>query len=446
MPEPLPDALAQVRELLLGPGLVKAVASGRRRNAHPAHLRAELRPVLLKAGRRLQLVTTDGRHPITRNLDDEQAVPAVDALLAEPFGNWFVQTADQVWQLRVTKRGEAQVHRGEAEPAQAWPPAPPGPSSEPSPDAAADPSPDPAADGGRRVPQPAGHDRVKPRLLPDADPLFRALGAGADKRRQVEAFLRVLAPVADRAVEAAARAGRPLTVVDLGCGNAYLTFAAHRWLSRSHPDVRTVGVDARPEQIARNTRLAAELEQPGLSFVAGRIEDTEQAPGSVDLLLALHACDTATDDALALAVRWEVPVVLAAPCCHRDVQHRLTERWHGAGPPDPFGALARDGILRERFADVLTDTLRAALLRLLGHRVEVLEFVDSRHTPRNLMLRAIRTGAPADPRRLREFQDLAGFWGITPALAERLADLLADRLPERLPDPLTAVADRSTAG
>ena len=122
MPEPLPDALAQVRDLLLGPALVKAVASGRRRNAHPTHLRAELRPVQLKAGRRLQLVTTDGRHPITRNLDDAEAPAAVDALLAEPFGNWFVQTADQVWQLRVTKRGEAQVHRGAAEPSPAWPP------------------------------------------------------------------------------------------------------------------------------------------------------------------------------------------------------------------------------------------------------------------------------------------------------------------------------------
>jgi SAM-dependent methyltransferase len=256
----------------------------------------------------------------------------------------------------------------------------------------------------------------------------------------VEAFLRVLAPVADRAAEAADRAGRPLTVVDLGCGNAYLTFAAHRWLARTHPDVRTVGIDARPDQIERNRRLAVELEQPGLTFAAGRIEDAEQPAGGLDLVLALHACDTATDDALERAVRWEAPVVLAAPCCHRDVQRRLTERWHDGGPPPQFGALARDGILRERFADVLTDTLRAALLRLLGHRVEVVEFVDSRHTPRNLMLRAVRTGAAADPRRRHEYHDLAAFWGITPALAERLADRLA-ALPIEAAEP-----DRSRTG
>src|SRR5207344_3479704 len=109
---------------------------------------------------------------------------------------------------------------------------------------------------------------------------------------------------------------------------------------------------------------------------AGDDEDT-----SVDVVLALHACDTATDDALARAVRWAAPVVLAAPCCHHDLQRQLTAAALPA--PEPYGALVRHGILRERFADVLTDTVRAELLRLLGYRVEVLEFIGSQHTPRN---------------------------------------------------------------
>ena len=394
MPQPLQEALVGLRPLLLGSGLVRAVAAGRRRAAEPAYQRAEVRPVDLKAGRRLQVVTTVGDRPITANLAGPEAESAVDALLAEPFGNWRVETLDEVVQLRVTKRGEAQVHRS--------------PTSR------------------REIEPAAPHDRAPARLLDPGDPLFDALGASADKRRQVDAFLRLLAPSVERAVASARAADRPLHVVDLGCGNAYLTFAAHRWLSTSAPEVRTVGVERRPEPGERNARIAAGLGLSGLSFVTGTIAAADPGrlglAGGVDLVLALHACDTATDEALAAAVRWAGPVVLAAPCCHHDIQRQLSAAWRaGDGPPEPFGALARDGILRERFADVLTDTLRAALLRLLGYRVDVVEFVDSRHTPRNMMIRAIRTDARPDARRRAEYRDLAAAWRVRPALADLLA-------------------------
>ena len=114
-----------------------------------------------------------------------------------------------------------------------------------------------------------------------------------------------------------------------------------------------------------------------------------------DVVLALHACDTATDDALARAVTWDAPLVLAAPCCHHDVAAQLRR----APTPAPYTLLTRNGILRERFADTLTDAMRASVLRLLGYRVDVIDFVDSKHTPRNTLLRAVRTGAPARRRR-----------------------------------------------
>ena len=393
MPEDLATALAALRPLLLDTGaLVRAVAAGRRRGAEPAVTRAELRPVDLKAGRRLQVVTTDGRTPTTRNHAGAEAEQAVDALLAEPFGNWHVETADRVVQLRVTKKGEAQVH---------------------------------TARTSRRDVAPAAHDRVKERLLDPADPLFDALGADADKRRQVDAFLRLLAPALPRAVARAEQAGRPLHVVDLGCGNAYLTFAAHRWLS-AHPDVaplglRTVGVDVRQDMVDRNARLAAEVGLDGLEFVTGTIADAPEPFGGngSDVVLALHACDTATDEALARAVRWDAPVVLAAPCCHHDVQRQIAA---AEALPHPYTALTRHGILRERFADVLTDAVRADLLRLLGYRVDVVEFVDSRHTPRNALVRAERTGAAPDEARRAEYLDLVGAWHLRPALATMLAD------------------------
>jgi SAM-dependent methyltransferase len=405
VPEPLDQALAEVRELLLDASLVRAVAAGRRRNRQAAWRRAELRWVVIKAGRHLQVTTYDDTSAHTRNHPPgEPASEAVDALLGEPFGNWHVDTAVQTLQLRVTKRGDAQLHR--------------------SPRAAA---------AGPAAPLAAGpHDRPKQRLLDLADPLWAAVGiAGRDgavkpsrqaKLRQVEEFLRLLAPSIDDALAAGALPDptpqRPLRVVDLGCGNAYLTFAAYRFLdsARGLP-VRLVGVDVKAAARARNQRLAAELGwSEGLRFVEGTISAADVG-ADPDVVLALHACDTATDEALARAVRWRSALVIAAPCCHHDVQAQLGKA--PAAPP-PYGLLTGQGILRERFADVLTDALRATLLRLLGYRVDVVEFVGDEHTPRNVALRAVRTDAPPSPRLREEYAALTSAWGVVPALQRAL--------------------------
>ena len=376
MPEPLDAALAEVRGLLLDQDrLVRAVASGRRRGSVPSVARAALRPVTVKAGQRLQVVADDGSRPYTSNVAwGAEAARTVDALLAEPFGNWHVASTTGTLQLRVTKRGEAQVHRS----AQA---------------AVAD----------------LAHDRAATHLLDAGDPLYDVIGGGAAKRRQVDAFLRALAAtLGDERPER-------LRVADLGCGNAYLTFAAYRYLTGLGIDVRVTGVDVRTDQRERNTALAERLGcAERVRFVAGTIADADldEAP---EVVLALHACDTATDEALARAVRWRSDRVLAAPCCHHDIASQLR-----AGPPPPGArALLRDGILRERLADVLTDALRAALLRVNGYRVDVVEFTDSAHTPRNVLLRARRTGTAA-PDAAAEYAALTTSWGVAPTLARLL--------------------------
>jgi SAM-dependent methyltransferase len=382
VPEDLDGALAALRPLLLDRrSLVRAVASGRRRAEHPRWRRVDLRPVDLKAGRRLQVVATADGAPSTANhAYDGDAEMAVDELLAEPFGNWHVQTTTQTLQLRVTKKGRAQVSR--------------------------------TAEGGV---QRTEHDREREHLVDPGDPLFRALGAGAAKRRQVDAFLRVLRPAVE---EARLPADRPLRVVDLGCGNAYLSFAAYRLLSEDR-EVQLTGVDVKAQSRERNSRLAAELGWDGsVRFVEGAILDAPVDP-PVDVVLALHACDTATDDALAQALRWRAPVVLASPCCHHDLQRQLKE----AGPPPPYGLVSRHGILRERLGDVLTDALRAALVRMAGYRVEVVQFVASEHTPRDTMLRAVRAeDAAPDPAVRAEYEALVAQWGVTPYLQTLLTD------------------------
>ncbi len=374
-----------LRPLLLDPQrLVRAVAAGRQRGQQPSVARCELRPVdLKKKGRVLQVVTHDGRQATTRNTPYGAAAATVDGLLGEPFGSWHVETLDATVQLRVTKKGAAQVHRAPA---------------------------------SRPDPQLRVHDRAPDRLLAPDDPLFSVLGADADKRRQVDAFLRLLEPTLARLPD-----DRPVRVVDLGCGNAYLTFAAHRFLTGRLGEgrVRSVGVEIRPDLVRRNVELAAELDLDGLTFEAGGIGTARPFPDDEPphLVLALHACDTATDDALTRAVRWQAPVVLAAPCCHHDVQRQIGQ---GPGAPWPYAALTRQPILRERFADLLTDTLRAAVLRMMGYRVDVVEFVSSRHTPRNVMVRAVRTGSAPRDEVLAEYRALTADWGVHPALARRL--------------------------
>jgi SAM-dependent methyltransferase len=416
MPTPLQPALDELGVLLTDPDrLVRAVAAGRRRGTTPPWRRVELRPVALKAGPALQVVRYDERQAHTSNHAFGDAAGAeVATLLAEPFGNWHVETAEETVELRVTKKGEAQVHHG-----------PPPASVVPTP------LPD---EGSLRSNRPVkgafvdlAHDRQKQRLLDPSHPFLREVGitdrAGKVKPsrqakfRQVDDLLRQLVAVLPEPV-----ADRPLRVVDLGCGNAYLTLAAYAYLADvEQRDVRLVGVDVRADSRARNAALAAKLGwSDHVSFVAAPIDEVEldERP---DVVLALHACDTATDDALVRAVRWEVPVVLAAPCCHHDLQRRLRT----AEPPAGYELVTRHGLLRERFADVLTDALRASALRMLGYRVEVVEFVDSAHTPRNALLRAVRTGARAPAETIDEYCALTQSWGVTPYLGEALAPELA---------------------
>lgn len=387
MPEPLEDALSRVRELLLDPErLIRAVAGGRRRGTGPVLVKAELRPVQLKSGPRVQVVTSDGTRPSTRNvpMTGLALASAVDELIGVPFGNWRIETLDQVWQIRVTKRGEAMVHVTQQPNSQVGPTA-----------------------------QGQGHDRVAEHLLAPDDPLFDVIGGSSAKRRQVDAFLRALAATIDLDYS------EKLRVVDLGCGNAYLTFAAYRYLYGLGLDVTMTGIDVREDQRERNTAQAAKLGwSDRVRFVAGTIAQAEVE--GADLALALHACDTATDEALARAVGWQARWILAAPCCHHDVAAQL----RAAQTPTPYESLTRHGILRERFADVLTDALRAAQLRMQGYRVEVVEFIDSAHTPRNVLLRASYSGAAPTSVQRAEYANITSTWHVKPALEKLLAQLL----------------------
>ena len=271
---------------------------------------------------------------------------------------------------------------------------------------------------------PRRHDAVKPTALAaDAQSWLHALGvvnadgtvrpSMADKYRQIERYLEIFTHLARDcgwAVnqsatpdhQSATTAHRPLTIADMGCGKGYLTFGIWNLLRGT---ARIIGVETRAELVAAGNELARRSHADGLEFVAGTIESVELP--ALDALIALHACDTATDDAIRRGVAAGAKLIVVAPCCHRQVRPQL-------GRPEPLAAALRHGLLAERMAEWATDALRVLVLEWAGYRTKVIEFVASDHTPKNLMIAAIRERPPfADAAARVRIVEFKKFFGIT---------------------------------
>ncbi len=253
----------------------------------------------------------------------------------------------------------------------------------------------------------AGHNRVKAHLIPDGVPcrFLTAIGIMTPegrvrqsmyhKFRQINRFLELVDDIVPELPQ-----GRPLEVVDFGCGKSYLTFALHHLLAEIHRlQVRIVGVDRHRDVVQCCTRVAESLGLPGLEFRESAISDYEST-APVDLVVSLHACDTATDDALARAIAWNCTVILAAPCCQHELAHEIRN--------EPLEPMLRHGILRERFAALATDALRAKILEICGYRTQIIEFIDHEHTAKNLLIRGVRH-AESTARRGELLQEYAAY-------------------------------------
>ena len=387
----LEQAFAQAIGYFQSPETIgRIVLSGRRRNMQTATERIDIRPVDIKGALHFQVSTNDGKATTTKNYLPGD-LPISD-YLTSGYSNILIETLNESFSLQISKKDEPviSVKAGKCE-----------------------------AD--------LSHDRKKNRLLDPSDPFLIEVGISdtsgkvkaskMDKYMQVEEFLRLLTPTLTSAIEAGHLDSpvptKPLKIVDLGCGHAYLTFATHQYLQSIGMSIKVIGIDVRTSSRDRNIEIAKKLGiSETIEFLAEEISQTSLY--EADVAIALHACDTATDDAIAWALRSEAQLLMIAPCCHHDIQSQLSDS------PEPWSLITRYGIMRERLADLLTDALRMQILKMRGFRVEGIEFVGGEHTPRNLMIRAVKTGTPVDPIEVARYEEMVSLWKVKPALARLL--------------------------
>ena len=356
--------------------------------------RITVKPLTVKGQPRLGFVLRYRTRDITRHHAVEEGLAEIASALPEQFRNAHLQTTDETVQLEFGKKGKARLHRAKAQ----------------QPQAAAS----------------AEHDRAKQRWLELDRPFLAALGvtdrhgalvpAMSRKWKQINKFIEVFAHAftqAGLATEA------PVRVADFGSGKGYLTFAIHDYLRHGlGREASVTGVELRQDMVDLCNQAAAQLDHPGLTFEHGDVRTV--VPARIDVMIALHACDVATDYAIHTGIRSQAAIIMCSPCCHKELRPQMHS-------PEPLGPMLQFGLHMGQQAEMLTDGLRALYLEACGYETKVFEFVSLEHTSKNKMILAVKRSAPVDAApRLARIQALKAFYGVSEHCLERL--LQADGL------------------
>ena len=398
-----PKLKEEIRARVLGEGFMKLVQSVRRNGKQ---FKIALRPVEIGGERKFQAEMTDDGQVQVKNLSANAAAEGLEEIIAQKGArDLHLMTATGDLHMRVTKKGHVHVSR----------------SAEMS-----------------RVAVVRPHDRVKkvPLTEFESSALLRTIGLTDGEGRirasmrgkydQVNEFLKVVKETVGEAGENS----KSFVAVDCGCGKAYLTISLYFYLTHvlKYPEVRVIGVDRRADVIAAATKMAEQLDvSEHISFVEADLASfdlngKDGLPERADLVVSLHACDTATDEALAKGVEWKSRYILSAPCCQHELQKTIGSACQG--PTEAFAGLLRQNILRERLCDILTDSFRAQILRILGFKTQVIEFVSSEATARNILLKCEYGVKPGQPGPVGEYLNLRDFWHVTPWLETRMRTML----------------------
>ena len=388
----------EIRARVMGDGFMKLVQSVRRNGKS---FRISLRPVLIGGETRYQAEMNDEGQVRVKNFDAAGAADGLEEIIAQKGArDLHLMTASGDLHVRVTRKGHVHVSRSaEME----------------------------------RVAKVQPHDRVKklPLTTFDSSALLRVIGLSDGEGRvrasmrgkydQVNEFLKVVEDVVGG--ERGTGNGEEFTVVDCGCGKAYLTLALYFFLTQvmKFPAVRVIGVDRREDVVAAARKMSQQLDVADkVTFAAADLStfDIQQVTPNprVDMVISLHACDTATDEALARGVEWGSRYIVSAQCCQHELQKTIGPQSDAA-----FAGVLRHGILRERLCDILTDSFRAMILRILGYRTQVVEFVSPDATARNILLRAETGARSGQAGAVSDYLNLRDYWHVTPWLETRLA-------------------------
>jgi len=414
MPAPARDRFLDLLRTAVREEALTKLTLGKPRGSDPTLKNLFVRPVVLKAGPHLTFVWRHAMRDVTKNFPPDTALAQLESLIGADFLDAHLFTAAQTAQLECQPDSTARLKVSKVS-AASLPPA-------------------------------QSHDHAKTHLIPATAPWLHALGVTNDRGRpregmagkfsQIQKFAELLShlldeafprrsalpptrffPVAERLpvppsegteqpVEGNALG--PLQIVDMGAGKGYLTFAIAALLGER---ATIHGVEARPELVALCNQIARANHLSNLTFSAGQIDSFEivnrksQIVNPLDVLIALHACDTATDDALAKGIAAGARLLVVAPCCQKELRHQLT------APPVLADAL-RHGIFQERAAEFATDALRAMLLEWAGYQTKVFEFISTEHTAKNLMIAAIKSPEAHDEAAAARIREFATFYGI----------------------------------
>lgn len=391
------DPLAQFLRLLadsLEAGSLAKLVLAKHVGAEQSLQRIIAKPLLIKGQPSLSLVYRYETRDITRNLPNEQVQVLVAELLPASFRNAHLFTSEGEVQLAFSKKGKPMLQRHLAQPA--------------------------------REAAPAGHDREKKRYLQLTRPFLRDLGVTdaqsalipsmSRKWKQINKFIEVF----DHALTSAPLAAEQLLkVADFGSGKGYLTFAMHDYLSNTlGRQAQVTGVELRPDMVELCNAAAARLEHSGLVFECGDVRSV--VPAAIDVMIALHACDIATDYAIHTGIRCNAAIIMCSPCCHKQIRPQLQS-------PGLLQPMLQYGLHLGQQAEMLTDSLRALYLEACGYETKVFEFISLEHTNKNKMILAVKRKQPVDATALLEkIAELKRFYGVKEHCLETL--LQADGL------------------
>lgn len=400
---PTTDPINPVIELLTrGDGWLRASFTPARGTAPWDRTTAS--PVAVRGRTAVKLVTRNGKAESTRTVELGEWPSRLAELTGTGAMNLDVLAPEFEWHARRTRRGRWLVSKGR-----------------------------PSIERTASPPSPAPHDRPRRQALSEDNERVRELfiatglfskngvllGDAAGKFRQVQHYLDLLRPLA------LWEAPQPIKVVDAGCGKAYLSLALYLWAELRRTPIELTGIDTNAGLIASVQDTAERLGYGRTRFEARPIIDYAGSGSGTDLLVSLHACDTATDEALAAGVRMGAQAIVLAPCCHKELAAQVeTNLKSGALPArDTWAAVNGSGLLRHRLAEIVTDALRAAALEALGYEVDIIDWVSPEATARNLLIRAERAehrdGGRRQAEALERYRALAAYWNVEPAL-ERL--------------------------